>query len=168
MCSRRASAAGRLHRGVFLGLGLGGVYTLFQNENLFGLFPSTPDYQPDLGAQHLMKGSAIRADVTPEYLGVGYIIGIRVAAVMLAGGAFSWLVLMPAIVFFGSHLPTPLYPGTIPIAQMSPSDLWKTYVRPMGAGAVAAAGLITLCRTLPTIVGAVDDGGSPRRRRDAG
>ena len=143
---------------VFLGLGLGGVYTLFQNENLFGLFPSTPDYQPDLGAQHLLKGSAIRADVTPEYLGVGYIIGIRVAAVMLAGGAFSWLVLMPAIVFFGSHLATPLYPGTIPIAQMSPSDLWKTYVRPMGAGAVAAAGLITLCRTLPTIFGALTTG----------
>ena len=143
---------------VFLGLGLGGLYTLFQNENLFGLFPSTPDYQPDFGVQHLLKGSAIRADVTPEYLGVGYIIGIRVAAVMLAGGAFSWLVLMPAIMFFGSHLTTPLYPGTIPIAAMSPSDLWKTYVRPMGAGAVAAAGLITLCRTLPTILGALMTG----------
>ena len=136
---------------VFFGLGFGSLYTLLQNENLFGLFPSTPDYQPDLGAQHLLKGAAIRADVTPEYLGVGYIIGLRVAAVLLAGGAFSWLVLMPAIYFFGSHLPGPLYPGTSPIAGMSPSDLWKTYVRPMGAGAVAAAGLITLCRTLPTI-----------------
>ena len=143
---------------VFLGLGLGGLYTLFQNENLFSLFPSTPNYQPDLGPQHLLRGSAIRADVTPEYLGVGYIIGIRVAAVMLAGGAFSWLVLMPAIYFFGSHLPTPLYPGTVPIADMSPSDLWKTYVRPMGAGAVAAAGLITLCRTLPTIAAALTEG----------
>jgi putative OPT family oligopeptide transporter len=154
---------------VFLGLGLGGVYTLFQNENLFSLFPSTPDYQPDLGSQHLLKGSAIRADVTPEYLGVGYIIGIRVAAVMLAGGAFSWLVLMPAIYFFGSHLPTPLYPGTTPIAAMSPSDLWKTYVRPMGAGAVAAAGLITLCRTLPTIFGALTAGirSAGKKRRGA-
>ena len=61
---------------VFLGLGLGGLYTLFQNENLFALFPSTPNYQPDLGPQHLLRGSAIRADVTPEYLGVGYIIGV--------------------------------------------------------------------------------------------
>ena len=155
---------------VFLGLGLGGLYTLFQNENLFGLFPSTPDYQPDLGVQHLLKGAAIRADVTPEYLGVGYIIGIRVAAVMLAGGAFSWLVLMPAIYFFGSHLSGPLYPGTIPIAQMGPSDLWKTYVRPMGAGAVAAAGLITLARTLPTIFGALTAGlrNAGRNRRNAG
>ncbi len=143
---------------VFLGLGLGGLYTLFQNENLFGLFPSTPNYQPDFGTQHLLRGSAIRADVTPEYLGVGYIIGIRVAAVMLAGGAFSWLVLMPAIYFFGSHLSGPLYPGTVPIHEMNPSQLWSTYVRPMGAGAVAAAGLITLCRTFPTIAAALTEG----------
>ena len=99
---------------VFLGLGLGGLYTLFQNENLFGLFPSTPNYQPDLGPQHLLRGSAIRADVTPEYLGVGYIIGVRVAAVMLAGGIFSWLVLMPAISFFGSHLAAPSLPRNHP------------------------------------------------------
>jgi putative OPT family oligopeptide transporter len=143
---------------VFLGLGLGGLYTLFQNDNLFSLWPSQPDYQPDLGPQHLLKGAAIRADCTPEYLGVGYIIGIRVAAIMLAGGVFSWLVLMPAIYFFGSHLSAPLYPGTVLITQMSPSDLWRTYVRPMGAGAVAAAGLITLLRTLPTIVGALTQG----------
>ena len=143
---------------VFLGLGLGGLYTLFQNDNLFSLWPSQPDYQPNLGAQHLLKGSAIRADCTPEYLGVGYIIGIRVAAIMLAGGVFSWLVLMPAIYFFGSHLSGPLYPGTIPVSLMSPSDLWRTYVRPMGAGAVAAAGLITLIRTLPTIVSALTQG----------
>jgi putative OPT family oligopeptide transporter len=143
---------------VFWGLGLGGLYTLFQNENLLALWPSGPNYQPDLGPQHLLKGSAIRADCTPEYLGVGYIIGIRVAAVMLAGGVFSWLVLMPAIAFFGGHLPMALYPGTVPISQMDPSTLWKTYVRPMGAGAVAAAGLITLCRTAPTIISALMEG----------
>jgi len=143
---------------VFLGLGLGGVYTLFQNDNLFALWPSQPDYQPDFGVQRLLKGSAIRADCTPEYLGVGYIIGLRVSAIMLAGGVFSWLVLMPAIYFFGSKLSTPLYPGTVLITQMSPSDLWSTYVRPMGAGAVAAAGLITLLRTAPTIFGALTQG----------
>lgn len=140
---------------VFIGLGLGSLYTLFQNDNLFGLFPSTPKYDPDLGPQHLLKGASIRADVTPEYLGVGYIIGVRVAAVMLAGGVFSWWVLMPAISFFGSHLSGPLYPGTVPISQMAPADMWRTYVRPMGAGAVACSGLITLLRTLPTIVSAL-------------
>ncbi len=145
---------------VFLGLGLGGLYTLFQNESLLRLFPATPNWSPDFdpkGAQ-ILKGAAIRADVTPEYLGVGYIIGVRVAAVMLAGGVFSWLVLMPAIMFFGKHLAGPLYPGVTPIAQMSPSDLWATYVRPMGAGAVAASGLITLLRTMPTIVNALASG----------
>jgi putative OPT family oligopeptide transporter len=143
---------------VFLGLGLGGLYTLFQNDNLFSLWPSQPDYQPNLGAQHLLKGSAIRADCTSEYLGVGYIIGVRVSAIMLAGGIFSWLVLMPAIYFFGSHLTSPIYPGTTLISNMTPSDLWSTYVRPMGAGAVAASGLITLLRTAPTILSALTEG----------
>ncbi|HKO20764.1 MAG TPA: oligopeptide transporter, OPT family, partial [Acidobacteriaceae bacterium] len=143
---------------VFLGLGLGGLYTLFQNDNLFGLWPGSPTKDFDIGPQHLLKGGSIRADCTPEYLGVGYIIGARVAAVMLAGGVFSWLVLMPAIYFFGSHLSTPLYPGTVPITQMAPSDMWRTYVRPMGAGAVACSGLITLIRTLPTIVSALTQG----------
>lgn len=140
---------------VFLGLGLGSLYTLFQNENLFSLWPAQPNWSPDLGTQHLLRGGAIRADVTPEYLGVGYIIGMRVSGVMLAGGAISWLVIMPAIYFFGSHLSSPLYPGTVPIHDMGPSDLWRTYIRPMGAGAVAAAGLLTLLRTLPTIVSAL-------------
>ena len=76
---------------VFLGLGLGGLYTLFQNENLLSLFPATPNYEPnfDPHGQQFLKGAAIRADVTPEYLGVGYIIGVRVSAIMLAGGVFS-------------------------------------------------------------------------------
>jgi putative OPT family oligopeptide transporter len=143
------SFAGR----VFLGLGLGALYTLFQNENLLGAWPSAPGYEPQW-----LKGAAIRAEATPEYLGVGYIIGPRVAGVIVAGGVFSWLVLMPAIYFFGSQLPRALYPGTRPIAQMSPSDLWSAYIRPMGAGAVAAAGLITLLKTLPTIFGALRAG----------
>jgi putative OPT family oligopeptide transporter len=145
---------------VFLGLGMGGLYALFQNENLLALFPGTPNWSPnfDPNGQQILKGAAVRADVTPEYLGVGYIIGPRVAAIMLAGGVFSWLVLMPAIVFFGKHLSGPLYPGTVPISMMDPSSLWRTYVRPMGAGAVAASGLITLLRTAPTIISALSAG----------
>ncbi|MGA7156457.1 MAG: oligopeptide transporter, OPT family [Acidobacteriaceae bacterium] len=145
---------------VFFGLGFGALYALFQNENLLHLMPETPNWSPDFDphGQQIMKGAAIRADVTPEYLGVGYIIGVKVSAIMLAGGVFSWLVLMPTIVFFGKHLPGPLYPGVVPISQMSPSDLWSTYVRPMGAGAVAASGLITLLRTAPTIVSALTSG----------
>ena len=111
-----------------------------------------------MAPQHVLKGASIKADATPEYLGVGYIIGPKMAGIIFAGGVFSWLVLMPLIYFFGKDLPTPIYPGTIPIAQMGPSDLWATYIRPMGAGAVAAAGLITLFKTLPTIIDALSSG----------
>ena len=143
---------------VFLGLGLGALYTVFQNGDIFGAWPDTPNYQPDFGRQHILKGAAVRLDAVPEYLGVGYIIGTRVAGTMFAGGVFSWLVLMPAIYFFGSHLTGPLYPAVKPVAQMSPGEMWSAYVRPMGAGAVAASGLITLIKTIPTIVGALKAG----------
>src|SRR5580658_3727260 len=71
---------------VFLGLGLGALYTFFQNEFLFKVWPGTPGYQPDFGPQHVLKGSAINASTTSEYLGVGYIIGPRVGGVIFAGG----------------------------------------------------------------------------------
>lgn len=148
---------------VFLGLGLGGLYTLFQNGNLFAAWPDSPKFEPDFGQQHILKGSAIKCDATPEYLGVGYIIGPKVSGIIFAGGVFSWLVLMPLIHFFGSGLSQPIYPGTKLISAMSPSDLWSTYIRPMGAGAVAAAGLITLVKTIPTIVGALASGFSKMR-----
>jgi len=149
---------GSLASRVFLGLGLGGLYTFFQNANLFAAWPGNPEYRPDFGPSHVLKGASINADATSEYLGVGYIIGSRVAGVIFAGGVFSWLVVMPLIYFFGKELGHPVYPGQIPIAQMGPSDLWATYIKPMGAGAVAAAGLITLLKTLPTIFNALSTG----------
>jgi putative OPT family oligopeptide transporter len=149
---------GSLASRVFLGLGLGGVYTLFQNGNLFKAWPHAPEYRPDFGPQHVLKGSSINADATSEYLGVGYIIGPKVAGIIFAGGVFSWLVVMPLIYFFGKELGHPVYPGQVPIADMTPSDLWATYIKPMGAGAVAAAGLITLVKTLPTIFSALGTG----------
>ncbi len=149
---------GSLASRVFLGLGLGGLYTFFQNKNLFAAWPGNPEYRPDFGPNHILKGSSINADATSEYLGVGYIIGSRVAGVIFAGGVFSWLVVMPLIYFFGKELGHPVYPGQVPIAQMGPGDLWATYIKPMGAGAVAAAGLITLLKTLPTIFNALSAG----------
>jgi putative OPT family oligopeptide transporter len=138
---------------VFWGLGLGSLYTLFQNENMFAAWPSTPAYNPKW-----LPGSSFRSNTTSEYLGVGYIIGPRIAGVIFSGGVFAWLVVMPAIKFFGSQVGVPVYPGTKLIADMSPDDLWRTYIRPMGAGAVAAAGLITLLKTIPTIVAALRAG----------
>lgn len=138
---------------VFAGVGLGALYTFFQNENMFAVWPSTPTNNPQW-----LPGASFRANTTTEYFGVGYIIGPRIAGVIFSGGVFAWLVVMPAIKFFGSQLTGNLYPGTKLIADMSPSDLWATYIRPMGAGAVAAAGLITLLKTLPTIIAALKAG----------
>lgn len=138
---------------VFWGLGLGAIYTLFQNENLFSVWPSQPTY-----SFVKFPGATIRAATTSEYLGVGYIIGPRIAGVLFSGGVFAWLVMMPAIKFFGSMIPGTLYPGTIPISQMGYNELYGAYIRPMGAGAVAAAGLITLIRTTPTIIAALRAG----------
>jgi putative OPT family oligopeptide transporter len=153
------SFAGR----VFAGLGLGALYTVFQNEYMFKLWPSTPTYTPGW-----YPGSSIRANTTSEYLGVGYIIGPRIAGVIFSGGVFAWLVVMPAIKFFGSHVPGSIFPGTMPIADMSPDDIYRAYIRPMGAGAVAAAGLITLMRTIPTIVNALRAGAKDLARGAAG
>ncbi len=159
---------GSLASRVFLGLGLGGVYTLFQNKNLFGAWPDAPEYQPDFGPQHVLKGASINANATSEYLGVGYIIGSRVAGIIFAGGVLSWLVIMPLMYFFGKDLSQPIYPGLVPIGQMGPWDLWATYIKPMGAGAVAAAGVITLIKTIPTIVGALAAGLKTMRPGAAG
>jgi putative OPT family oligopeptide transporter len=144
---------------VFYGLGLGGVYTLFQNENALALLKPTPTYNPPW-----LPGASLRAATTSEYLGVGFIIGPKIAGVIFAGGVFSWLVMMPAIKFFGSQVTTPIYPSPIPIAQMTSSDLWNFYIRYIGAGAVAAAGLITLMKTLPTIVAALTAGAADLRK----
>src|SRR6266478_7312999 len=77
--------------------------------------------------------------------------------------------MMPAIKFYGQlGGNTPIYPSTIPIAQMSPDQIWGSYIRPMGAGAVAAAGLITLLRTLPTIFSALRAGLKDVRTEEAG
>ena len=133
---------------VFAGFGLGLVYK-FLNEALLFWRPR-PIYQPGW-----FPGATIAADVTPEYLGVGYIIGPQTAGMIFAGGVLSWLVTIPMIKFFGSGLTAPIFPGTVPIREMDSFAIWNAYIRPIGAGAVSMAGLFTLSRTLPTIVRAL-------------
>jgi putative OPT family oligopeptide transporter len=133
---------------VFGGAALGIVYKFLMGEQ-GGLFfwKATPEWHPAW-----YPGSTFSGEITPEYLGVGYIIGTRVAGTMVAGGVLSWLVLIPIIKFFGARLPIVMYPGTVPIGQMTASQIWSSYIRYIGAGAVTMAGIITLLRTLPTIV----------------
>jgi putative OPT family oligopeptide transporter len=98
------------------------------------------------------KAASISADISPELLGVGYIIGPRIAAIMCAGGVLSYLVLIPMISFFGQALTTPLSPeSTVLIKDMDPGAIRNAYVLYIGAGAVAAGGLISVFRSLPTI-----------------
>jgi putative OPT family oligopeptide transporter len=97
------------------------------------------------------KAGSLAAEISPALLGVGYIIGPRIASIMCAGGVLAYLVLIPAIKFFGEGMTTALAPGTVPISEMSPDAIRGAYVLYIGAGAVAAGGIISLFRSLPTI-----------------
>jgi len=104
-------------------------------------------------------GGSIAIEVSPELLGVGYIIGPKVAGISFAGGVLSYLVLIPAIQFFAQGL-TPAAFGQLstgldmPIAQMSPAQVRNAFVLYIGAGAVAMGGLVSLFRSVPTLLGA--------------
>ena len=97
---------------------------------------------------------AIGTQIYPAVMSVGYICGPRISSYMFAGGVLSWLVLIPLIVLFGENLT--LYPGTAPIGEMfaegGASAIWGTYIRYIGAGALAAGGIISLIKSLPLIV----------------
>ncbi len=103
-----------------------------------------------------VKGFAgeIGTQIYPAVMSVGYICGPRISSYMFAGGILSWLVLIPIIVLFGENII--LYPGTAPIgevfAQGGASAIWSTYIRYIGAGALAAGGIISLIKSLPLIV----------------
>ena len=128
---------------VFSGLGIAAVYK-FVADGL-GVFPSSVNY--DIKAY---KGSAVGMDVLPALVGVGYICGPRIASYMFSGSVLSWFVLMPLISLFAGD--AIIFPGTKPISSLAPSELWGTYIKYIGAGAVATGGIISLIKSLPWIV----------------
>ena len=99
----------------------------------------------------IYKGGSVSAEISPELMGVGYIIGPRVASIMCAGGVLSYLVLIPLIKYFGDMLPEPLLPATMLIKDMSPDQVRGNYIMYIGAGAVAAGGIISVCKSMPII-----------------
>ncbi|MEO6244720.1 MAG: oligopeptide transporter, OPT family [Opitutaceae bacterium] len=130
---------------IFAGFGIGLLYTTLNiafkcwkdvSEKVFG-----PPF----------KAGSVSVEVSPALLGVGYIIGPRIASVMCAGGVLSYLLLIPLIKFFGEKIVGPLAPGTIPIADMGPNQVRSAYILYIGAGAVAAGGIISLVQSMPTI-----------------
>jgi len=132
-------------RTIVTGFGLGLVYKLA--EGAFKLWKDTPE--AIFGAP-LAKAS-IAAEISPELLGVGYIIGPRIASAMAGGGVLAYLVLIPLIQFFGAASGVIIPPGKVPISGMSPGEIRSAYILYIGAGAVTAGGLISLARAMPTI-----------------
>ncbi|MFS2027785.1 OPT family oligopeptide transporter [Massilia sp. CT11-137] len=130
---------------IFGGFGLGLLYKVM-NISL-KLWKDTVNFIFDAP----LKSGSAGAEISPELLGVGYIIGPRIAMIMAGGGVLSYLLLIPMIKFFGDALTVPVAPGTMLIRDMSPDDVRSAYVLYIGAGAVAAGGLISLVRSLPTI-----------------
>src|SRR6266699_1035470 len=140
--NKEAASGGKI---IFSGFGIGFLYQAAMGA--FRMWKDTP--QKIFAAP--FKGGSISATIEPALLGVGYIIGPRIASIMCGGGVLSYLVLIPAIKFFGEHATTPIAPGTIPISQMGPDDIRGAYILYIGAGAVAAGGIISLFRSIPTI-----------------
>src|SRR4029079_16210605 len=142
---------GALATTVFTGLGIGALWKSL--SWIFQVFRTTVGYT--MARTSFFPNATINVDISPEYMGVGYVIGPRIAGVMFAGGVLSWLVLLPLLSILGNYMTVPFPPipqSGLRIDQMSARQLWSAYIRYTGAGAVLAAGLITLARTLPTIV----------------
>ncbi len=131
---------------VFQAFGVGFVYKFLQGGLKFWL---------DVPGKALgfYPGAAVFTETSPELLGVGYIIGPRIAGYLFAGGCLAYLVLAPTIKLVGSGLTEPFgFPAVRLIRDMSPGEIRASFVFYIGAGAVASAGIIALARSLPTIV----------------
>ena len=151
---------GKLAALVFGGLGVGALWKAL--SWIFNLFLQVIGYSTPRTSQ--FPNATINVDISPEYLGVGYVIGPRIAGIMFAGGVLSWLVLLPLLSILGEYITVPFPPihpnfaknpatgNPFLLSEMAPAQIWSAYIRYIGAGAVLASGLITLGRTLPTIV----------------
>ena len=128
---------------VFTGLGIAAVYKFIADG--LKAFPSEVAFEIKA-----YKGSGIGMDTLPALLGVGYICGPKISSYLLAGGTVAWFALMPLIALFGGD--TVMFPGTDPISTFSPDAIWSTYIRYIGAGAVACGGILSLIKSLPMIV----------------
>lgn len=142
---------GALAATVFKGLGIGALWKSL--SWIVQLFRTSVGYT--MSRTSFFPNATLDVDISPEYMGVGYVIGPRIAGVMVAGGVLSWLVLLPLLSILGNYMPGPFPPvpaSGLRISEMSAGQLWSAYIRYTGAGAVLASGLITLARTIPTIV----------------
>ncbi|HMN23246.1 MAG: oligopeptide transporter, OPT family [Ignavibacteriaceae bacterium] len=144
---------GNLAKKVYYGLGIAFLYKFFMS--IIGLWKDVPAYI--FSRKSALPNGTINGEITPELLGVGYIIGPKISGIMVAGGVLSWLVLIPLITLLGDQLVTAFPPATKLISEMSPSEIWSNYIRYIGAGAVTFGGIVTLIKSFPTIISAFKD-----------
>ena len=148
---------GQLARTVFLGLGFGAAWKAM--SWIFQVTRTAVGYSvPKTG---VFPNATFNLDLSPEYMGVGYVIGPRIAGVMFAGGVLSWMVLLPLLSIAGRYMDVPFPPvpaSGLKLSEMNPNQMWSAYIRYIGAGAVLASGLITLARTLPRILSSFREG----------
>jgi putative OPT family oligopeptide transporter len=162
-------------RTVFLGFGVGFVYQLLMQA--LRLWAEGWEYL--ITRIQGYSKAVVSLEPSPMLLGVGYIIGPRIASVLVGGGLLATLLLVPLIAFVGDAVPGILPPGQQPISTMKPEVIWVQYVRYIGAGAVATGGILSMINALPMIVasltgslrdlrsgGAAGEEGIPRTDRD--
>jgi len=155
---------GSLAKLVYYGLGIAFLYKLLMS--VIGLWKDVPTYV--FSRKSDLPNGTINGEITPELLGVGYIIGPKIAGIMVAGGVLSWLVLIPLITLIGDNMNTVFLPATKLISQMSASEIWSNYIRYIGAGAVTFGGIVTLIRSFPTIISAFRDSFKDLKENKAG
>ena len=163
---------------IFSGFGLGFLYQAgMQVFKLWREEATVPLFAQSAGKVVGLKGASLSMEVNPSLLGVGYIIGPKIASIMVAGGVLAYLVIAPMIVTFGEGLEVPLEPGTKLIRDMESKDIRTFYILYIGAGAVAAGGILSMLKAMPVILGAVftsfkdliasrSGGGLSKRRTD--
>jgi len=172
---------GMTARMVFIGFGLAFAHKfLTQAARLWPGEPTQPLYTVAAdGSKVGLKGAAVSGDLSPEMLGVGYLIGPRIACMMMAGAVISFFVIGPLIATFGAGLTVPVAPAisaidpdtgldTGLIRNMGPDEIYKNYLRYIGAGAVAAGGIISMFRALPLIISSIVAGVRDLRASAAG
>jgi putative OPT family oligopeptide transporter len=139
---------------VFTGIGLGALYKVLYD--MCRLWSQSPKYD----FKQYLKGGTIGVDATPVLLGVGYIIGPRIAALMLAGAVLGYLGIGPLLSFVGSQLPmgTVVPPGAIPLAEMDSDALRGAYIKYVGVGAVVLGGFVSLIKSFPVIIASFSKG----------
>ena len=141
-----SEVGGSRAKNVFIGLGAGAFFKFL--FSWLKIFPSDIHFK----IPFLRKGE-LAVDMSAALFGVGYILGPRISTIMVGGSLLSWVVIIPIIAYWGAGQLIPLYPETsLLINDMSASLIWTRYVRYIGAGAVAAGGIITLVRSIPTMI----------------